>query len=192
MDALATPAAAPARPGNTLGRMTAVTLFTPVRRRWAPILTLALFGGKYIPLARRHILQFDFIKHVRWAIVRGLPGERLNYPYLFFESNFDGPWQNYIDAFAYVIPHDIRLVWGRGPAFPAPPPSEPLKAWIAANSLEGGTYYCAHPEASTKMIKGALRVKEELDALVAAGAQLGPEAFRDAYERMLAEVQAHL
>ena len=33
-----------------------------------------------------------------------LDGEQLHYQYLFFESNFDGPWQHYIDAFAYVIP----------------------------------------------------------------------------------------
>ena len=67
---------------------------------------------------------------------------------MFFESNFDGPWQHYIDAFAYVIPQDIRLTWGRGINFPRPPPSEPLKAWIARNSMEGGTYYCAYPQAT--------------------------------------------
>ena len=94
----------------------------------------------------RHILQFNFIKFVRWTVVPSLDGERLNYPYLFFETNFDGPWQHYIDAFAYVIPKDIRLTWGRGPGFPHPPPAEPLKAWIAINSMEGGTYYCAHAD----------------------------------------------
>ena len=64
----------------------------------------------------RHILQFNFIKFVRWTIVRELDGERLHYPYLFFESNFDGPWQHYIDAFAYVIPHDIRSPGAAGRA----------------------------------------------------------------------------
>ena len=39
------------------------------------------------------------------------------------------------------IPADIRFCWGRGPDFPGPPPSEPLKAWIGRNSMEGGTYY---------------------------------------------------
>jgi hypothetical protein len=70
----------------------------------------------------QHILQFNFIKFVRWTVVDGFDGERLHYKYLFFESNFDGPWQHYIDAFAYVIPLDIRVTWGRGPGFPAPPP----------------------------------------------------------------------
>ena len=113
----------------------------------------------------RHILQFNFIKFVRWTIVPGLEGERLNYQYLFFESNFDGPWQHYIDAFAYVIPLDIRVTWGRGPGFPAPPPAEPLKAWIGMNSMEGGTYYCAHADASTRMVNNALAVRDRLAEL---------------------------
>ena len=77
--------------------------------------------GKYVPLAQKHILQFDFIHFVRWTIVHELPGpaRSCNYQYLFFESNFDGPWQHYIDAFAYVIPHDIRFIVGpRASHFP--------------------------------------------------------------------------
>jgi hypothetical protein len=125
-------------------------------------------------------------------VVRGLPGSKLNYQYLFFESNFDGPWQHYIDAFAYVIPKDIRFVWGRGVQFPAPPPAEPLKAWIARNSMEGGTYYCAYPEASTRMVKSALTVREAFARLVADAEQQSPDEFKAAYERFLTEHQADL
>ena len=180
------------RGGNELGRMTGLTLFTPIRRQWVWVLAAGFPVARRLPLMRRHILQFNFIKFVRWTIVRELDGERLHYPYLFFESNFDGPWQHYIDAFAYVIPKDIRLTWGRGPGFPAPPPAEPLKAWIARNSMEGGHYYCAYPEASTRMVKGALVVRERFEPLVADCGRLGPEAFRAAYERFLEQTQAHL
>ena len=96
---------------------------------------------------------------MRWTHVHQLPdGQKLKRAHLFFESNFDGPWQHYIDAFAYVIPRDIRFVWGRGINFPGPPPAEPLKAWIAENSMEGGTYYSAYPWDSTRMCKQALAV----------------------------------
>jgi hypothetical protein len=180
-----------ARPGNVLGRMTALTLFTPIRPQWLLFLKTGFWLAKHVPLARGHILQFNFIKFVRWSIVR-LPGERLNYAYLLFESNFDGPWQHYIDAFAYVIPRDIRITWGRGINFPGPPPSEPLKAWIARNSMEGGTYYCAHPDASTRMIKSALYVRERLKGLAEVADRLGPDEFKAAYDRFLTEVQGHL
>ena len=121
--------------------------------------------------------------------VPGLEGERLNYQYLYFESNFDGPWQHYIDAFAYVIPLDIRVTWGRGPGFPAPPPAEPLKAWIGMNSMDGGTYYCEHPDDSTRMVNSALAVKQRFAELDPA---LPPEEFKAAWERFLSDAQAHL
>jgi len=178
--------------GNTHGRMFALTLFTPIRRQWHPVLAAAFRVAPVMPFAQRHILQFNFIKFVRWTIVRDLKGEKLNYPYLFFESNFDGPWQHYIDAFAYVIPRDIRFVWGRGPGFPGPPPAEPLKAWIARNSMEGGVYYCAHADASTRMVQGALEVRSPFAALVDDAERLGPEAFKAAYERFLSEMQTRL
>jgi len=186
-------------PGNSHGRHTALTLFSPIRKRWTPVLRVAMWFGKWTPVAQNHILQFNFIHFVRWAVVRklpynGPPQERdvLNYPYLFFESNFDGPWRQYIDAFAYCIPGDIRFVWGRGIAFPGPPPAEPLKRWIAENSMEGGTFYSAYPEASTRAVLSALAVRDGLRKLVANADGLDADAFKARYEQFLTEVQVHL
>jgi hypothetical protein len=193
------PAASARASGNRLGRFTCLTLFTPIRRQWLPVLRAAMWIARWLPLTREHVLQFNFIQFVRWTIVRDLPHngapqprDRLHYAYLFFESNFDGPWQHYIDAFAYCIPLDIRFVWGRGPHFPAPPPAEPLKRWIAKNSMEGGTYYYAYPWASTRMVKSAVAVRERLDALVAESAGLSAEQFEERYERFLSESQLDL
>ena len=172
--------------------MTGLTLFTPIRRQWLWLLRIGLPVTRHLPFMRRHILQFNFIKFVRWTVVRRLDGERLHYPYLFFESNFDGPWQHYIDGFAYCIPWDIRYLWGRGPNFPGPPPAEPLKKWIAENSMEGGTYYSAYSWASTKMVIGALATRDALRPLAAEAATLDPAEFKRRYERFLADAQAHL
>jgi hypothetical protein len=189
----APPAARPEKPGNTIGRLTGLTLFSPVRTQWLPVAKAAFFLGKFVPLAQKHILQFDFIHYVRWVHVRKLPdGQTLKHAHLFFESNFDGPWQDYIDAFAYVIPRDIRFVWGRGFNFPGPPPAEPLKAWIAENSMEGGTYYSAYPDASTRMCKQALALEKPLAALVRESSSMSPDQFRAAWERFLTEQQGNL
>jgi hypothetical protein len=191
--AAAPPAVRPDKPGNTFGRLTGLTLFTPVRTPWLPVAKAAFFAGKFVPLAQKHILQFDFIHYVRWTHVRKLPdGQTLKRAHLFFESNFDGPWQHYIDAFAYVIPRDIRFVWGRGIGFPGPPPAEPLKAWIAENSMEGGTYYSAYPEASTRMCKQALAVDKALADLVKRSKSMSPDEFKAAWEQFLTEQQVNL
>ncbi len=196
----ANPALSAQLAGNRLGRLFCLTLFTPIRPQWVPVLRAAFYLGKYVSLAQTHILQFNFIRFVRWTIVspelpfNGAPQQRdkLKYHYLFFESNFDGPWQHYIDAFAYCIPMDIRFCWGRGFDFPAPPPSEPLKRWIAMNSLEGGSYYCAYEHASTRMVAGALTVRERFQTLVAESQQLDASAFKAKYEQFLTDVQGHL
>jgi hypothetical protein len=177
--------------GNVLGRMTALTLMTPVRRQWLWFLRLGFRLAPYSPL-RDHIIQFNFIKYVRWVLVDGLDGEDLRYPYLHFESNFDGPWEHYIDAFAYVIATDIRLTWGRGPDFPHPPPAEPLKDWIAANSMDGGTYYCAHAEHSTRDLQNALAVRDAFLDFRARAASLGPDEFKAAWQQFLTDEQSRL
>ena len=177
--------------GNVDGRMTGLTLFTPIRPQWVWFLRAGLPIVRHLRFMAHHILQFNFIKFVRWTVVDGLDDERLHYRYLFFESNFDGPWQHYIDAFAYVIPRDIRFVWGRGPGFPGPPPAEPLKAWIGMNSMEGGTYYCAHAEHSTREVVGALELRERFQPLLGR-TNLPPELFYDEWQRFLTDAQALL
>ena len=117
--------APPAEAANSHGRHSALTLFTPIRRRWVWLVRFALWVSKWLPMTQKHILQFKFIHMVRWSVVKN---DALNDAYLFFESDFDGPWQQYIDGFAYVIPRDIRFLWGRGYDFPAPPPGGAAEA----------------------------------------------------------------
>jgi len=175
------------------GRARALTLLTPIRPFWMPFLWLVMRSARYHTYFRDHSLQFKFIYYVRWAIFREFPGgEKKRYSYLFFESNFDIPWRQYIDAFAYVIPKDIRVIWGRGFAFPGPPPAEPLKRWIAMNSLEGGHYHMAYPQASVKMTMAALTTRDRCEALDKHAGKMTPEQFRKAFDETLADLQFHL
>jgi len=188
-----TPESADERPGNVAGRARALTLLTPIRPFWVPLVWFIMRSARYHTYFRDHSLQFKFIYYVRWALFREFaPDERKRYTYLFFESNFDIPWRQYIDAFAYVIPKDIRVIWGRGFAFPGPPPAEPLKRWIAANSLEGGHYHSAYPQASVKMTLSALPARERLQRLAAESGSLSPAQFRAAFDAAVADLQLHL
>jgi hypothetical protein len=176
-----------------------VTFLTPIRPGWATFLRFIIWTSRYHPYFRDHSLQFKFIYFVRWAVFdklsfHGPPQrpEKFRYQYLFFESNFDVPWQKYIDGFAYVIPRDIRTIWGRGFAFPGPPPAEPLKRWIAMNSLPGAHYYHAYPDASTRLVLSALRIKRRFPGLARDAGRMDPDQFKAAYEQFLAEVQNDL
>src|ERR1700730_13496442 len=77
--------------GNRLGRLFCLTLFTPIRPQWVTLMRVAFYAAKWLSFAQRHILQFNFIRFVRWTIVspelpfNGAPQQRdkLKYHYLF-------------------------------------------------------------------------------------------------------------
>ena len=60
------------------------------------------------------------------------------------------------------------------------------------NSMEGGTYYCAHAEASTREVNNAVAVRERFEALRREADRLSPEEFKAAWEAFLTDAQAHL
>ena len=62
--------------------------------------------------------RLSFIHAARWTVVEDLPGHgRLAAPMLLFESNFNGDWAQYIDAFADGIRehpadwHMLQRLW---------------------------------------------------------------------------------
>jgi hypothetical protein len=55
--------------------------------------------------------------------------------------------------------------------------------------MEGGVYYCAHADASTRMVQHALAVRERFEALQRDAERLGAEEFKAAYERFLFEAK---
>ena len=108
------------KPGNTIGRMTGLTLFTPVRAAWLPVAKAAFLLGQFIPLAQQHILQFNFIHYVRWTHVHKLPtGRGSSTPTCSSRATSTGPGSTTSTRSRTCIPQDIRFVWGRGINFPA-------------------------------------------------------------------------
>ena len=55
------------------------------------------------PNSQGKLARLSFIHSARWTLVRELPEQRLRHPHLFFESNFNGGWEEYIDAFSYLF-----------------------------------------------------------------------------------------
>ena len=90
-------------------------------------------------------------------------GERLGHTYLFFESNFNGTWDQYIDAFSEVVPTRMKAIWGSSYGFPGPIPVEPFKAYIRKNEYVANHYWSAYPGATTTEIISAQRVAAALD-----------------------------
>jgi hypothetical protein len=181
---------------NVEGRATAITVLTPYKPTGRLLLPIVFWVGRNVTATLKKLQMLSFIHYARWVVVKRFPdgggGEKLHYPYLMFESNFNGSWDQYIDAFSEVVPSRMKGIWGTSYGFPGPIPVEPFKDYIRANEYVANHYYNAYPEATTTEIISARKVAAAVDELSARATTLDAAAFRTAYEDMLTSIQHDL
>ncbi len=188
---------------NEIGRATAITVFTPVRRGWTRAWLRPMFwlGTRFPelpgPIAR--LRKLSFIHFARWTIVERLPPdappgeeEPLAYDHLYFESNFNGSWSQYIDAFSAILPVGLSLIWFSSFGWTGVLPVAEFKRYIRDNEYHANHFYCAYPEATTTTILQALSLERELVAFRERARDLEPERFASEYRDFLTSVQRSL
>jgi hypothetical protein len=178
---------------NVEGRATAITVLTPYNWKGRFLLPIVFWIGRNVTATLKKLQMLSFIHYARWVVVKRFPPEeKLNYPYLMFESNFNGSWDQYIDAFSEVVPERMKGIWGTSYGFPGPIPVEPFKDYIRVNEYVANHYYNAYPQATTTEIISAVNVAAAVDDLKRRAASLEPAAFKVAYEDMLTSIQHDL
>jgi hypothetical protein len=174
---------------------------TPMKRRVTWIVRLFFFLFGLIKPLQSGLINLSFIHFARWVIIKHnqfprlnsqQPEETLQYDYLFFFSNFNGTWNQYIDAFSAVLNRDLNAVWGLCEKFPGAVPVTAFKQSIALLQYQTDYYYTAYPYATTNDVKAAHRAEDAFDAFVAASKDLPPEEFACAYRKLLLKVQGDL
>jgi hypothetical protein len=178
------------------GKAVALTVFSTVR--WWGLIELPLFF-LYIRLragSLGDLRKLSFIQSARWSLVRRIPyngapqpRRRLNYPHLYFESNFNGGWEEYIDAFSYVLKRGMWAFWGSSYGFPSALPAGPFKRYIRANELPASHYYSAYPDATATTVLAALEVSPRLAELRRRAETMSPDEFAAAWREFLVEMQ---
>jgi hypothetical protein len=111
---------------------------------------------------------------------------------MLFCSNFNGTWDQYIDAFSDGIPSGLDLFWFTSTRYPHSIPITPFKDYIRANQIDTDYYYNATPGAAQRDIKSALRIRRAILALAGQHKTLTPEDFQKAYIAELCKLQNEL
>jgi hypothetical protein len=155
---------------NINGKTYAMNAVTPMPPWMTPILRLVFFVARM------------FQQHA----------ERLHYDYLLFFSNFNGTWNQYIDAFSAVLSSGLDAIWLWSKKFPGAVPVTPFKQYITRVQVDTDYYYTAYPHATTNDVKAAHRVQAAFDAFAVSSASLPPEHFARAYRKFLVQVQGDL
>ena len=184
---------------NVAGKAYGMNVLTPVKPSLTWINRLIFMASRGIPSTLAGLLGLSIIHFARWVIIKrdqwptlGRSKQNLNNDYVIFVSNFNGTWDQYIDAFADGIPNGLDLFWYSSTKFPHSIPITPFKSYIRDNQIDTNYYYNATPGSAQRDIKAALAVRAALLDLADTHARLSPDDFAKEYRKALLSVQNHL
>jgi hypothetical protein len=186
---------------NINGKVYALNVVTPMKPWKTWILRSIFFVLWHVKSMQNDLINLSFIEFARWVVVSrtafpylgdGQQKENLKYDYLLFFSNFNGTWNQYIDAFSAVLSHGLNLIWFWSEKFPGSVPVTLFKEYIARVQFDTDYYYTAYPYATANDVKSAHIVQASFDGLADLAGQCDPEQFRVAYLRFVLQVQTHL
>lgn len=187
---------------NVAGKAYAMNVVTPINRKtlglinttWLKILIFRF--TRAVPSNLAGLFGLSIIHFARWVIIKrdqwpdlGQGKQHLKYDYMLFCSNFNGTWDQYIDAFSDGIPAGLDALWFGSTKYPNSIPITPFKSYIVHNQFDTDYYYNATPGSAQRDIKRSLRVLSAIRELARVHGAKGPAAFADAYRTQLVEVQ---
>ncbi len=185
---------------NINGKVYAMNVITPMKPWKTLLLRIVFFILPRSKSKMAELVNLSFIEFARWVIVprcrfpflgSGQQQEDLRYDYLFFFSNFNGTWNQYIDAFS-AVSEGLNQIWRWSEKFPGSVPVTPFKNYIAQVQIDTDYYYTAYPNATANDIIAAHTVQASLDTFVQQSAGLSPDRFAQAYLQFVLQVQTHL
>ena len=143
----------------------------------------------------------SLIHYARWVIVRpdqfprlsaSQPKEDLKYHYMFFFSNFNGSWDQYVDSFSSALSKGLDGFWLFNIKYPGSIPMLPFHHYITANQIWTDHYYNAYPMASSNDVKSAIKVRNALLTFIPDVERATPDEFQQKYNRLLLSLQHDL
>ena len=181
---------------NIAGKAYAMNVVTPSNPKVTWINKLLFMAARGMPERLMGLLGLSLIHFARWVIIRpedwpnlGQGKQTLKNDYMLFCSNFNGTWDQYIDAFSDGIPNGLNLFWFSATKYPLSIPITPFKTYITHNQVNTDYYYNATPGSAQRDIKTSLKIYDALLKLETAHKNQSPDAFAKTYKEVLGEVQ---
>jgi hypothetical protein len=167
----------PVAKGRHVGKVNALSTLSPVRwdkRFWLDWRLLLV--SRLVPALGRPLAQLSFIHYARWMVLKALPEPdgkggrfRPNSSYLLFESNYNGRPGDYLDAFAFALPHRLARLWGTCVDFEQSVENAPgagdrvvapwaFREYVRRNELDVLHFYAAYPDDTVVTVRQAIAV----------------------------------
>lgn len=184
---------------NIAGKAYAMNVVTPSKPRVTWINRLIFMVARGVPRVLAGLLGLSLIHFARWVIIKrdewpdlGQGKQELQNDYMLFCSNFNGTWDQYIDAFSDGIPNGLNLFWYSATKYPQSIPVTTFKDYITFNQVFNDYYFNATPGAAQRDVKCSMKVYQAIETLAEAHATQSPEDFARTYRNQLIAVQGCL
>ncbi|MGA2044447.1 MAG: hypothetical protein ABSG83_13875 [Roseiarcus sp.] len=184
---------------NVAGKSYGINVITPMNPWMTWVNRLLFMVARAAPSTLAGLFGLSIIHFARWVVIKrnswpdfGQGPQALRNDYMLFCSNFNGTWDQYIDAFADGIPSGLDLLWYASKRYPHSIPITAFKDYIRVNQIDTDYYYNATPGAAQRDIKAALRVRRAVRALAERRASVSAIEFRALYVAALTGVQNDL
>lgn len=183
---------------NIAGKAYAMNVVTPIRWYFVWFNRLIFWAAVTIPGVLKGLVTLSLIHYARWVIVGrndfphldpAQPREELHYSYMFFFSNFNGSWDQYVDSFTFAIPSGLDMFWKWNIRYSNSVPLTPFHSYIQYNQISTDHYYNATPLAASNDVKSADLVYQSLLEFDKKAANLSPEHFQKHYFALLRHLQ---
>jgi hypothetical protein len=181
---------------NVAGKAYAMNVITPSRPHRTWINRLIFMAARRLPGVLDGLMGLSLIHFARWVIIRpqdwpdlGQGRQDIANDYMLFMSNFNGTWDQYIDAFSDGIPNGLNLFWYSATKYPQSIPVTSFKSYITYNQITTDYYYNATPGSAQRDVKAAMHVYSAIDGLAGTHRDQNPEEFARSYTQALLKVQ---
>ena len=191
-----------APPLEIIGKSYPLTILSavPVYKRWLLWIILRVF--RHLPLTIVgdimfiHFACWQPINRKKWPhLDEKQPREELQNDYYLFTTNFNGPWDQYIDAFGLIegVRKGLNMLWWTSEGFPTAWPIRPFKRYIHYYEYPLDYYFNAYPGMSVRDIRSARELSQELDSFIERSRDFGSaHEFKEEYEHFLDSVASQL
>lgn len=172
------------------GRVYGLTWPQPIAPWGKWELRVLFWVARHMRWVPRPLVEMAVVRGLYWSILTHVPDghgrrHRLPQPVLFFDASFDVDLRRYIEIFSEVLRWRFRAVWGSGYLYPGVMPAQNFLAWVDDNRVPPSHYWCAYPEATTRMVRSGLRINAHVTRFDAATADVDDEQFAHAFRQRL-------
>jgi hypothetical protein len=190
---------------NIAGKAYAMNVVTPINWYMAWINRL-IFWSVSLPFLKGGLgglITLSLIHYARWAVIDSSKfphldetqeKENLKYAYMFFFSNFNGSWDQYVDSFHQAIPDGLDFFWFKNIKYPKSVPLNPFHEYINFNQIWTNHYYNAYPMAASNDVKSAQKVQKTLLEFINTNDLQSntPEEFQNKFNQLIFDLQYDL